>query len=926
MFRLPDAPRSSASSRQSRLHGAWGLVRATGADRSCRYRGEDGVTIVEVLVAFVLLMMMMLPVGVLFTSVTSQAALARQHQAALQLADTWVEVLSDPTSSPPVSGGAVITNVPAPPKAPPGVAPPVSTLAGTDFTVTANYTLALVNNVGQSDLCANGDPPSPSHPSVIQLLVTVSWNKGKYSLSDSSNINYPRPGLQTEGFLAINLSNDGQFDKFGNSAVSRIEASPVTVRQLTSTTTPPVWISPNPLTFYPDANGCIFAQVPVGTYDVSLNQPAAGTPSTFLSWPGSPAFVTPSGATSDNPGVQTVTVTALTVVQMQPFDEGITSSISYGGASSVDGALTCPAAAGLTCLVTGNGNLSAQAAWGNGTGSWTSANVPSTTNINQVACTTGSSATCVAVGDNASGAVARTTSTNLSSTVADTLPSGVTDLTQVTCPSANGCYAIGSSTNGPVLVAAAVGQGSPAADRWVVLSLPSPAFTSMNSIACPSSSTCVMTGRTGSSTPAIIRLDGDPAGLAGNASWAPTYSADVLPTGAAGSTSVGTVSCPTSTTCLALATGDTAGASDPTVVTSTLSGSGADTWTNESTFPTGASAITKLDCTASTCVAIGSLPGTPSQPAVWTGDLTTSPHTWLQAQNVPTGILAITSASCGVPDASDTADCIFGVITTNASTPGQLLSGTLFGGSWVWNLVTPQVTSSVQYYLGVSCVHASGSANATCMAVAATGNGPSIVTTSAGPNGAWTAQSAPGGNGVAVSGIPLQTAPSSNSDWTTQVTAAAASNGNLTSLPRVLYPDSGGYSLSAGDCSTTASAPAIASLVAIPGDTATAVVPLGLLTIQAVGSNGVPLDGASVTLASTQCAGTNTFALPTTDPAGFTSASVPYGSYTYLIKVGGTTYPANGINLTLGGQAITTQGLSGSAVANYLPVVTQVHP
>ena len=121
-------------------------MRAIRTDRSCRYRGEDGVTIVEVLVAFVLLMMMMLPVGVLFTSVTSQAALARQHQAALQLADTWVEVLSDPTSSPPVTGGAVITNVPAAPKAPPGVAPPVSTLAGTDFTVTANYSLALVNN------------------------------------------------------------------------------------------------------------------------------------------------------------------------------------------------------------------------------------------------------------------------------------------------------------------------------------------------------------------------------------------------------------------------------------------------------------------------------------------------------------------------------------------------------------------------------------------------------------------------------------------------------------------------------------------------------------------------------------------------------------------------------------------------------------
>ena len=926
MFRLPDAHRSSASSRQSRLHGAWGVVRAIRTDRSCRYRGEDGVTLIEVVVAFVLLLIFMLPAGVLITQVSNQAALARQHQAAVQLADAWIEILSNGNGTPPLNNGSVITNVPAPPTTTAGVVPPSHTIGGTNFTVMANYTEALVNNVGQSDLCANGEPPSATHPGVLALQITISWDNGLHSVVNATNLNYPQPGLLTDGFLAINLVNDGQTDKFSNSAVTRLEALPVTITQQATIPT----LSPNPLTLYPDANGCIFAQVPVGAYGVSLDQPAANTPKTFLSWPGSPAFVTPSGVTSEDPGVQTVNVAAMTVVQMQAFDEGITTSISYGGASSVDGALTCPGAASLTCLVTGNGTSSATASWGSGLGKWTSSNVANTTNINQVACTSGSPATCVAVGDNALGAVALTTSTNLASVVADTLPSGVTDLTEVTCPSTNGCYAIGSSATGPVLVAAAVGQGSAAADKWKTLSLPSPAFTSMNSIACPTSSTCVMTGTAGSSTPAIIRLDGDPALLAGTASWAPTYSTDVLPTGVAGSTSVGAASCstvtPTITTCLALATGDTAGATDPTVVTTTLASSGTDTWTNESTFPTGASVITQLACTSTTCVAIGRTPGALGQPAVWTADLTTSPHAWLQAQSIPPNVLAITSAACGVPDTGDTANCVFGVVTSNTSTPGQLLDGTLFGGSWAWNLVTPQVTSPIQYYLGVSCVNPTTSTNATCMAVGATGNGPVVVTTSTGPNGAWSAQTAPGGNGTVVSGIPLQTSPSKNTEWTTQVTTTAARKGNLTSLPNVLYPDSGGYSLATGDCSDMASAPTIASLVAIPGDTATAIVPLDLLTIQAVDSKGTPLGGATVTLTSTQCTGTDTFTMPVTDPAGFTNASVPYGTYTYLLTSAlGITFPANGINLTLGGQTITTQEPTGSAVASYLPVVTQVH-
>ena len=910
-----DTRRNPTPSREERLFGVCGLLRAqaVGARSRC---DDDGVSLIEVLVAFVVLLIVMLPMGILLTHVSNEAAVTRQRQAALQLADSWIEVLSN--STPPTgSDRAVMTNVPAAPVVAAGVQTPQPTLAGTTFAVTANYTEALVNGVGQSDLCADGLPPSPSHPGVIQLQVRVTWDQGRYSAADSTNISYPKPGLQTQGFLAVDVSNDGLTDKFGNSATTRLEAQPVTIQQQGSSPT----LSPNPLTLYPDANGCVFAQVPVGTYDVMLNPPSANTPSSFVGWPGSPAFVTPAGAQTYDAGMQTVSVTSEAVVQMQAYDEGINASLTYGGASSVDGALACPATTAMTCLVTGNGTSSAQAAWSSGGGTWSSAGISGATNINQVACTPGAPSTCVAVGDTLANAVALTTSATLRTATADTLPGNVTDLTKVTCPSAHGCYALGASASGPVLLGGAVGEGSASADRWTILSPPTP-LTALNSVACATSTICLVTGSSAGPAPVVLRLDGDPAALAGNSAWVPDFTTDALPTGATGTTSVGTVSCPTSTTCLALATGDTAGSTDPTILTMAVASTGADTWAAESTFPTGATDITDITCTTSTCMAVGSLQSG-AHVAVWTGDLATSPHRWSQAQGIPTTVVAATSVACGVPDGGDTADCILGVTTSDASTPGQLLDGTLLGGSWVWNLKTPQVSSPVLYYLGVSCVNPTSASTATCMAVGATGKGPVIATTTTGPNGSWTAQITPAGSGSVVTGIPLQTSPSSNTEWTTQFSHALAQKGNATSL-NGLYPDPGGYSLAAGDCSAVASGLALASLDALPGDTASPTVPLDLVDMQVLGTTGAPLAGATVTLSSTQCSGDD-YSLPTSDANGITSSSIPYGSYTYTVTARGTTYPANGINLIFAGQTVSSQApasLVSTPVSNGQSVIS----
>ena len=336
-----------------------------------RRRSDEGVTLVEVLVASVVLLVTMIPMGMLLTSASSAAVNTRQRQAALQLADSWVEILSN--SQPPThNDGSVITNSPRTPVAPAGTQTPPSTLAGTTYTVTANYVESFVNGVGQSDFCSAGQPPSPSHPGVIGLKVVVAWGGStRRSLSVTTDINYPKPGLQTEGFLAVNLTNDGEADVLGNTSTDRLQSIPVTITQISGS---PV-LNPSSFTVHADGNGCIFAQVPVGTYTVAAQQPTSGTPATFTGYSGTPPFVSTSGATSELVTNQTVTVTAETTVQLDAFDEGIIGRTSYGGASAVDAGVQCPAVSILTCVTTGSGPTGAVAAWGGGGAGWTTASL-----------------------------------------------------------------------------------------------------------------------------------------------------------------------------------------------------------------------------------------------------------------------------------------------------------------------------------------------------------------------------------------------------------------------------------------------------------------------------------------------------------------------------------------------------------------------
>jgi hypothetical protein len=854
------------------------------------------VTLVEVIVAGVVLLLTMIPMGILLANATSAAAQSRQREAAVQLADSWVEILSNSQPQTTPDGGVLTGTVT--PAAPAGSQAPSSTLAGTTYDVSAFYEPVSINNIPGTDLCSSGEPPSPSHPDVFEITVTVAWGDGdKFKVSDSTDINYPKPGLQTDGFLAISVSNEGETDVNGNTASERLQVVPVTI-------TGPVTISD----LTADQYGCIFVQVPPGLYTVSEGQPST---SSGIDWSGSPAFVTPTGATSYvTPSAQQVNVTAEQTVQLQAFDEGIVGNIAYGGSAAVDSGVECPGSSTITCVTTGSGTSGGSAAWGGSSTAWSTTTLSAGVHVNQVDCTLSSA--CVGVGYGPTSGVILRAGSDLGTTTPDTVPAGVTDLSQVTCPSATGCYALGVTATGPALLAGKVGPGT---DVWSNVTPGTVMLSTLNSLACPTSTTCEISYTTTTGTPGILRLDGDPGTLGSNSAWTPVVTEDALSSAV---TSVGTIVCPSATDCEATAIGDAASPFDATVVEAPIVAGGASTWSNESTFPTGASTVTGLSCTATTCLAIGTASGAA---AVWTGDLTQTVHNWVQANTIPNSVAAVTSVACGQPSSGDTADCVLGAVSSGQTAVGELLDGGLTNGSWAWNTISPPSGTTVQFFDDVACEAPPSSAAASCAAVGATLTGPLVLSSSTGPGGTWTNVTPTALPGAMVSGIPIETAPSGTSSWTTQVTAGHA---NVSVLPDVLYPE--GYSVVAGDCAGEGNNAPAGTLSGPPGDTtSSATVPLGLVSLQLVNAVGTPVPGITITLTSTTCgdAYADAYNLPATDGYGMTSVSVPYGSYSYTDTIGGTAKAHTTINLTVGPNTVT-EAVSGASTTSYLPTPVQV--
>ncbi len=80
-------------------------------------RGDDGVSLIEVIVAFIVLLVALIPLAYLYTTAVTQAGQAKNQITALSLAEKWSEILSNVT--PPVNNcGEVIVNKDVSPSGP----------------------------------------------------------------------------------------------------------------------------------------------------------------------------------------------------------------------------------------------------------------------------------------------------------------------------------------------------------------------------------------------------------------------------------------------------------------------------------------------------------------------------------------------------------------------------------------------------------------------------------------------------------------------------------------------------------------------------------------------------------------------------------------------------------------------------------------
>ncbi len=283
---------------------------------------------------------------------------------------------------------------------------------------------------------------------------------------------------------------------------------------------------------------------------------------------------------------------------------------------------------------------------------------------------------------------------SLSSATLDTIPTGIANLTQVVCPSTDGCYAIGTSTTGTPILLAGSFSGSPI---WQEFTDAAQTFSSLSSIACPAATVCELTGSFKTVTPpataasaGVLRLDGDPGARASPTTLTgPTFTLDTMP---ANLTTVGTVSCPAAHGPLhvrghrAPVTARRPSDPDPVILTASVSStaSTASTWVTETDFTAdSALTLTGLSCSTTTCMAMGTAT---TGVAAWDADMTQTPHDWRSVAGLSTYVSTLTGVACGAPSGSDLGDCAL-VGSKTGSTSGTMLATSLQGsrGAGVWS-------------------------------------------------------------------------------------------------------------------------------------------------------------------------------------------------------------------------------------------------
>ncbi|HXX91750.1 MAG TPA: hypothetical protein VEI83_16145 [Acidimicrobiales bacterium] len=262
------------------------------------------------MVAFLVLLVVLVPTGYLIDTVVSNAAVQRGRVTASELADQWLEKMSNATTlttlQNDISRDVLLTPTPV-------------VIGGQPFSVWSHLEWA---DTGTSpSLCTSGNPPQ-----VIRATITVKWSGQQ--MGETSIINPPYGTLVPgDGFLSIQIQ--GANAPAAPSDTANLINVGVNVTPQGGSTT----------TYNPDKYGCVYLEEPLGTYSVSLSSPAGGP--TFVDWQ---EVLTPS-----QPSTQVVTAGLPAFVPAFHFDEAGTVTLIPGG--------SVPVATGMPISVSNGGNL-----------------------------------------------------------------------------------------------------------------------------------------------------------------------------------------------------------------------------------------------------------------------------------------------------------------------------------------------------------------------------------------------------------------------------------------------------------------------------------------------------------------------------------------------------------------------------------------
>lgn len=781
--------------------------------RTARH-GEEGLGLLEVMIAFTVLLTLIIPISLLEGTLSQQAANSNQRVAADQVAESWLEQLGvqNPLGTQfPITAG------------------PFDTTVGGEL-YKAWYTLSLTSNNGVS-LCTSGVPQ------LVDASVTVKWGINDQNVIEESTHFNPSSQIlgPNNGFLAIPIRLNTAADPSGNTWPDRAQAIPITITGGSPTTT---------IVANPDPSGCVFVEVPSGTYTISLGAPNSNNAS-FVAAPTVP-FVEPPNIAPPITLSTSYTVTPLqtTLVPAIFFDEGSEVSLDSPSLTLVDQGVVCTQS-DSTCLALGEGPTST----GTGEGylssgsltTWSGTNaVPQVARFDVASC---GASTCLAVGVAPGGGLEY--STGGSATPITTLGS-VSSIQQLSCTGS--LYCAGLGTNGSSLVTVTfdgTNWSTVATTGW-----PSnlTSLTQVSDLTCPASGSCYAIGTPPSPTaPEFLSLSGT------------TWSSIALPSG---DTSASQLTCPGTTStspCFAL------GSANDMITLSSATATSSNT---------GITGVSLLSCSSTTsCSVIGGASSNTYSSGAWSAT----------PASLPSGVETATDLEC--PAGSSVC---YAMGNTSASAAGEVpVPIVLSGESW-----TPTSTIPANTWLsGLTCPTAS-----VCYATAVLSSGkPRVFVLQGGTSGTWSKVTLSSSQGWA-DGVPCSDNPYANCQSPllpiqieTGATPTVFPNSALpSSTPwETLYPTSGGYSLWASTCTAPSDA---AAINATPGGTTTVAPAMGLLAVQATGAAG-PISGATVTATLTSCSSDGGLAvtLPPTGSDGLTSLAVPPGTYSISVTSGSAT-------------------------------------